>query len=88
MADPVSIFSAASAIGSLLGGAGSLFSSVKKPEKSAQVPLPVPKEPTVMPVADDEASKRARARQLSAVRQRSGRESTILSDFGSEKLGG
>ena len=86
MADPVSIFSAASAIGSLLGGAGSLFSSVKKPDKPA--PLPVPKEPTVMPVADDEASKRARARQLSAVRQRSGRESTILSDFGSEKLGG
>ncbi len=41
-------------------------------------------EPTAMPIADDEAAKKAKKLSIAKQRARSGRQSTILSE---EKLG-
>ena len=80
------IFSAVSAVGSLLGGAGALLSTTKKPPPPA--PLPEIKEPPVMPTPDDRAAMEARRKQIAIIQQRSGRESTFLSDEGrSDRLG-
>jgi len=53
--------------------------------ETPEIPQPPP-EP-VMPIPDDEAAKRAKRRSLALQRQRGGRQSTILSDVGSETLG-
>ena len=61
---------------------GSLFSTPKPPT----IPPPA-----VMPTPDDEASKMAKKKNLMAAATRTGRSSTILTDYGtpkSEKLGG
>ena len=63
------------------GLAGALFGGGKK------TPAPVPAPELVMPIADDEAVKRARKRSIAAQLQRGGRESTILTT-GSDSLGG
>ena len=55
---------------------GSMFSSKPK--------IPEPPPPT--PMADEEELRRARTRSMARTRQRSGRQSTILSE--GEKLGG
>ncbi len=58
---------------------GSLFS---KPAKPVMTP------PAVMPTPDDEQVRAAKKRQLQASQQKSGRQSTILTDYGNgEKLG-
>ena len=55
---------------------GSMFGSKPK----------VPKPPKPTPMADEEALERAKRRAAQGVRQRGGRESTLLSD--NERLGG
>jgi len=61
---------------------GGLFGSTPRP---APVQMPVIPEPTVMPVADDAAMRKAKKKSLLAQQQRSGRASTILST--EDKLG-
>ncbi len=61
-----------------------LFSG-KQQEVPAPVATPVVEPPTVMPLPDDEAAKKAKKRSLVAQQKRSGRSSTILSS--EEKLG-
>jgi len=61
---------------------GGLFSAPK---------APVIPPPSVMPVPDDAASLRAKKKSLAAASTRTGRSSTILTDYGtpkSDKLGG
>lgn len=81
---------ALASIGSLLGGIGGIVGAgmalSNKPPKPA--PIPEPKEPKVMPAADDEASRDADRRRVAAIQTRGGRASTILSDVGgSDTLG-
>lgn len=65
------------------GLAGAILGGGKK--KKAE---PVPeREPQVMPMADDEAVRRARRRSILEQRSRSGRSSTMLTGD-SESLGG
>jgi hypothetical protein len=62
-----------------------LFTEDKAPEPA---PAPPPAaEPVEMPIADDKASTDAAKRRVAAMRARSGRASTILTDSGG-KLGG
>lgn len=50
---------------------------------------PKPEKPAPMPVADSAEAESARRRRTAAMRQRSGRASTILSEGGSDRrLGG
>lgn len=50
---------------------------------------PVVTPPTVMPTPDDTAVREAKKRKQAAAMQSSGRQSTILTDYGnSDKLGG
>lgn len=64
-------------MGSIMGGA-----------KPAPVtPIPPPPEPAPMPVKDDDAAKRARKRTVAKAQGRSGRASTVLTDFSGDKLG-
>jgi hypothetical protein len=59
---------------------GSLF--------APKTPKPVVTPPTVMPTPDDTQVKAAKKRQRAASLQSSGRQSTILTDYGSaDKLG-
>lgn len=64
---------------------GSAFGIVEEPEAATPAPTPAPVTP--MPEPDDAAVKKARRRSLVAQRQRSGRQSTILSDDTSDTLG-
>jgi hypothetical protein len=51
-------------------------------------PKPVVTPPAVMPTPDDEAVKAAKKRKQAAAMQSTGRQSTILTDYGNaEKLG-
>ena len=59
-----------------------LFNSPKMPDP---VPVPVIPEPTVMPMPDDKAMRKAKRDSLLKQQQRSGRASTILSS--EDKLG-
>jgi len=61
---------------------GGLFGGSKAP---APVQVPVIPEPTVMPLPDDEAARRARKKSLRMQQKRGGRASTILST--EDKLG-
>lgn len=64
---------------------GGLFGGAPK----APEPPPPPPPPAPMPDIDDEQVARARRRKLTAQQNRSGRQSTILSDVGEgAKLGG
>lgn len=72
------------ASGGLLGLVPKLAASVASP-RSTTAPTPAPG-PIVMPIADDEAVKRARKRSIAAQLQRGGRSSTILTDS-TDKLG-
>lgn len=76
------VFSAVSAIGSLLGGFGAAKGALQK--APAPTPIPEPKEPAVMPVPDDKAAMDARRKQIAAIQGRSGRESTFLSGIGQD----
>ncbi len=73
------ILNATFGLGGLLGKP---FGSGKK--KKAETPAPGP---IVMPLADDEAVKRARRKSIIAQRGRSGRSSTMLTPD-SDTLGG
>lgn len=80
------IFSAVSAVGSLLGGFGAAKGAVKS--APAPTPLPEPKPVPVMPEPDDAASQLARRKRIAEIQGRSGRESTFLSDVGqNDRLG-
>jgi hypothetical protein len=51
-------------------------------------PKPAPiTPPAVMPTPDDAAVQAAKKAQLAAMAQRTGRQSTMLSDYSSDKLG-
>lgn len=56
-----------------------------KTPKAPVVPPPAP-----MPTPDDEASRMAKRKAMAAAQSRSGRQSTILTDFGQakDKFGG
>lgn len=66
-----------------LAGAGLASSLLKKKSGSPQA-APAP----VMPIADDEAVKRARRRSVASQMQRGGRTSTMLTDSDNSTLGG
>ena len=80
MCDPITLLTIAGGAFQTIGAAKSLFGSKKS---SAPAPLPAPAElppipePAVSPVADDQAIKVKKRRKFAAVRQRSGRLSTI-----------
>ena len=80
MCTGIEIAALAGAAFQTVGAAKSLFGSNKS---SAPAPLPAPAElppipePAVSPVADDQAIKVKKRRKFAAVRQRSGRLSTI-----------
>lgn len=62
------------------------------PSAPPPAPPPVVQKPSVMPLPDDEATERARRRELTKISEGSGRASTFLSDTklgssGREKLG-
>lgn len=59
-----------------------IFPTTETPEPTV---MPTIKEPTVMPLADDEAARRKKKQSLLAQRVRGGRPSTILTT--NEKLG-
>jgi hypothetical protein len=62
---------------------GSIFSAPKAP--------PPPPPPAPMPVPDDVASDKAKKKQIAAASTRTGRSSTILTDYGTpagSKFGG
>lgn len=56
---------------------------------ASKAPAPTVQPPAVMPTPDDAAVLAAKKRQAAAIMQRSGRASTMLSDYsdGSNKLG-
>lgn len=66
------------------GLAGALFGKTGSKKKAEPAPEP---EKQTMPMADDEAVRRARKRSIAAQMKRSGRSSTMLSND-SETLGG
>lgn len=75
-----------------MGGVAKIFSPIlsvlgggEKP--AAPAPIPEITEPAVMPDADDKQKKIATRRKNSAIRQRSGRLSTINTDVGTTVLG-
>ena len=64
----------------------SIFGGGEKAQAPAPVPVPVP--PPATPMVDESAILRKKKKQLAATATRSGRQSTILSDLGSnETLG-
>ena len=63
---------------------GSLFGSKSAPTP-APVQVPIIPEPTVMPMASDESTKKAKVLSLLQQKRRSGRTSTILTT--DDKLG-
>ena len=78
-----------SAIGSVLGGIGTIFGAFGGGGGGSQGQPPALAAPPAMPVPDDDAMRREKRRSLSALSQRRGRQSTILSDqTGSDLLGG
>ena len=57
-------------------------------EAKAPAPIPIPEPPPATPMVDEAAILRKKKKQISAASTRSGRQSTILSDLGSnETLG-
>lgn len=69
------------AIGAALGGVGSILSATNAFGGGDDAPpMPGVTTPEAMPSPDDAASKAAKRKQLSALAQRRGRQSTILSD--------
>ena len=81
------IIPALSGIGTLLGGAASLIAGSRSRSEAPPVQLPAPEPPAAMPTPGDDAARKAAQRQQQAIRQRSGRASTMLSEFAKEKLG-
>lgn len=76
-------------MGSIFGSlASSVIGSIFSKDKESTPAPPAPSEPTVMPTADDAAVKNAKRKSIAAQVARRGRASTILSDSGSETLGG
>jgi hypothetical protein len=74
------------AVNKILKPVTSIFGMSETP--SAPAPPPVA-ETVEMPIADDKASDAAAKRRVAAMKNRSGRNSTILTDAGgSGKLGG
>ncbi len=65
------------------------FGLYQEPSAAPIVIPPAPKAPPVMPSADEDARKRARQATLQRMYRRSGRQSTILSDYatGTDTLG-
>jgi hypothetical protein len=54
---------------------------------SPKVPKPTVTPPTTMPTMDDEAVQAAKRKKAAEIQARSGRQSTILTDYSNEKLG-
>lgn len=89
---PLSQITVGQAIGGSLlsqgitGLAGAMMQGSQK--MPGATPLPGMESPPVMPIPDDQAAQAARRRQIAAIQQRSGRESTFLSDAGrNDRLG-
>jgi len=87
-ADPATLM----AIGSILGGGAAVASATGMfggGEEKAATATPAVSTPTVMPTPDDAAAKRAKQRTATALQQRKGRQSTILSEpVSTDLLGG
>lgn len=66
---------------------GSLVASTVL-SKAMTPKLPEPTPTTAMPTPDDAAVMAAKKKKAAEIQQRSGRLSTILTDAGSDKLGG
>lgn len=69
-----------SPITSILGGGDTRGSVTPPPAQPAPAEAPVP-------MSDDESSRKARKRAVATAQARSGRASTILTDFSGDKLG-
>lgn len=75
------------------GGSGKIMNALDplelfsgdKPEAPAAPPAPPPA--AVMPLVDDEASRKAQKRRTAEMAVRGGRLSTILTEGGADKLG-
>ena len=86
MTDPIIPF--ISAVGTLLGGAASIFSGSRGGgETPPPVQIPAPAPPAEMPAPHDAAVRKAGQKQQLDIRQRTGRASTLLRDLSQEKLG-
>lgn len=59
---------------------GALFSAISAPDSPQAAPQAPIAAPTVMPIPDDAAVKKAQQRQLQGLATRRGRQSTILDD--------
>lgn len=64
----------------------SIFGGEQKPAPAPPPPAEVEEAP--VPMADDEENRKAARRRVAAMKSRSGRASTILTDAGGGKLGG
>lgn len=67
---------------------GSLFGGTPKAKVAPPAPAPEPPPPTPLPDAGDLILKARKRRAAAGQVQKSGMQSTILSDSGSEMLGG
>lgn len=81
-ASALELFAAAGAGASILNAAGA-FGADAPAQVGAPPGLPTP---TPMPTPDDDAAKAAKRRQMTALSQRRGRQSTILSEPASSDL--
>lgn len=79
------VFEAATALGSLAGGVGSLASALESSPKARALPA-LPKA-TTMPTPDDDRVRAARKKRAAKMAQRSGRRSTLLSESVGGRLG-
>ena len=81
-------FEAVAAVGTLLGGAASIFTGLSgKGDTPPSVQIPPPSAPAEMPAPNDEAVRKAGQRRQLDIRQRSGRASNFLSELAREKVG-
>jgi len=65
---------------------GKVVKKVIGGDEPKAAPMPIIKEPTVMPVADDEQVKKAKQQEIARQQARGGRASTMLSS--DDRLGG
>lgn len=76
------VFQAISAVGTVLGGIAAVKQATTKPEKATPIPKDAIPEIKEMPTPDDNASRAAAQRRVAGITNRSGRQSTVLSQAG------
>lgn len=88
---PLSNITVGQAIGGSLlsqGVTGLVGAALQGSKKTpGATPIPGMESPPVMPIPDDQAAEAARRRRIAEIQGRSGRQSTFLSDEGSNRLG-